>query len=131
MSDLPTTDLPTTNLPFEELPPNHFAFARMGAEGDTKHMWDVNNPVQVEAARKLFEELRGQGYMAFRVVSYEKDGKRFVKKGETMPDFDASAGRMRLVPPANAEEVPPFKGEPAESFDPSASHVMVPPMKGG
>lgn len=125
------SDLPTTDLAFEDLPADARTLSVMGVTGDTKHMWDVNNAVQVDAARKLFAELKGQGYMAFRVVTYEKNGKRFVKKGEPMPEFEADAGRMRLAPPKNAEEVAPVQGEPAETFDPKENHVMVPPMQGG
>ncbi len=107
------SDLQTTNLDFEDLPPDAHVLAVMGATGDTKHMWDVNDAVQVDAARKLFAELKGKGYMAFRLVSYEKNGKNYIKKGELMPEFESDAGRMRLSPPRNAEAVAPVEGEPA------------------
>lgn len=125
------SDLQTTNLPFEELPPNAHVLAIMGADGDTKHMWDTENAIQVDAARKLFAELKGQGYMAFHVVSYDRDGRKYAKKGAPMPEFEPDAGRMRLQPPKNAEEVPPVQGEPAEAFDPEKNHILVPPMQGG
>lgn len=125
------SDLQTTNLAFEDLPPHNHVLAVMGSNGDTKHMWDTGDPIQVDAARKLFAELKGQGYMAFRVVPYEKNGKKYVKKGDAMAEFEPDAGRMRLAPPANAEAVPPVEGEPVDAFDPKANHVMVPPMQGG
>ena len=125
------SDLQTTNLAFEDLPPNAHVLAVMGADGDTKHMWDTDNAVQVDAARKLFAELKGKGYLAFRVVTYEKKGRKFVRKDAAMPEFEPDAGRMHLQAPKNAEEVPPVEGEPVETFDPKENHVLIPPMAGG
>ncbi len=125
------SELQTTDLPFEELPPNNFVISVMGANGDTKHMWDTSNAVEVDAARKLFAEPKGKGYTAFKFVSYEKNGKKYVKKGDPMPEFESDAGRMRLQPPANAEEIPPVQGVQTDTFEANENHVMVPPMTGG
>lgn len=78
---------------FEDVPSGKHSFALMGEAGDTKHMWDKNNEVEVEAARTLYKSLTKKGYRAFRVQG--KDGDR----GEQMTDFDASAERVIMVPP--------------------------------
>jgi len=35
------------------------------SHGDFSHSWDPNNPEQVENARKLFDDLKKQGYMIY------------------------------------------------------------------
>lgn len=59
--------------------------------GDSKKIWDPNQPVEVEDAERSFTDLTSKGYRAFRVDS---DG----EKGELMTKFDASAGRVIMVP---------------------------------
>lgn len=63
----------------------------LGAEGDTKHIWDSENEDQVKAAKKLYDELTGKNYVAFQV---DKKG----EKGEKMKEFDKYAEKMILVP---------------------------------
>ena len=63
----------------------------LSTEGDTKHIWDSDNPDQVKAARRLYDELTEKNYVAFQV---KKDG----KKGEKMKKFDPDAEKMILVP---------------------------------
>lgn len=107
-------------------------FAIMGKAGDTKHSWDPTNPEEVETARALFVDLTSKGYLAFRLVSFTKDEKKMVRKGEELENFDADAGRMRFVKPKNAEEVPATEGEQIKEFDATAPQVLlVPPMTGG
>ena len=66
----------------------------MGKEGDTKAIWDKNNPDEVEAIRKQFDYLvREKKYVAFHVT--DKDG----NKGEQMRTFDPKAERIIFVPP--------------------------------
>lgn len=84
---------------FDEVPEGRHALAVMGEPGDTKHIWNKSNEVEVEAARTLFKKLTkkksegGAGYLAFHVTG--KDG----EKGEQMNEFDPNAERMILVPP--------------------------------
>ena len=68
--------------------------AKMGEEGDTKVMWDKDNPAEVEAARVQFETLtKKHRYLAFRA-----EGKKG-EKGEQIREFDPDAERIILVPP--------------------------------
>jgi hypothetical protein len=67
-------------------------FEVMGKEGDTKSIWDPNNPDEVEAARKQFDFLVGEKrYAAFAV---DKDG----NKGAQIRTFDPKASRIIFVP---------------------------------
>lgn len=67
--------------------------AVLGKEGDTKTIWDSDNPDEVEVARKTFNDLVGKKkYLAFAV---KKDG----DKGERISEFDPKLGKMILVPP--------------------------------
>ena len=68
------------------------AIAIMGSAGDTKKIWDKNNPDEVEDAKESFKRLRKKGYLAFHV---NKKG----DKGEQMTEFDPDAERMIMVPP--------------------------------
>lgn len=64
----------------------------MDATGDTKTVFDPNNPDEVEAARETFKALKKKGYLAYRV---EKSG----DKGEALTEFDPQAGKIILCPP--------------------------------
>ena len=64
----------------------------MDRTGDTRTIFDPNNPVEVEAARETFKTLKKKGYIAYSV---KKDG----DKGEVMDEFDATAGKSILAPP--------------------------------
>lgn len=74
------------------LPEAYIEIATMDGTGDTKRIWDKNNPDEVEDARASFDRLRAKGYLAFHVTG--KDGER----GEQMTKFDPNAERMILVP---------------------------------
>jgi len=65
----------------------------MGAEGDVRQAWDPDNKDEVAAAKKVYDDLKGKGHLAFRVT--DKKG----KKGEQMTTFDPKAGRIILAPP--------------------------------
>lgn len=63
----------------------------LGHEGDTKVMWDGDNDDEVTSARRTFDELRGQGFTAYRVDD----------KGDTsavITEFDPEAERIILRP---------------------------------
>lgn len=66
--------------------------AVMGKEGDTKTVWNKDNPDEVEAARAQFNTLKTKGYLAFKV---KDDG----DKGEMIKEFDPSAQKIILSPP--------------------------------
>lgn len=63
----------------------------LGAKGDTKIIWDSDNDDEVENAEQTFDDLIGKGFAAFKVR-----GKG--DKGEQVKKFDASAGKLILVP---------------------------------
>jgi len=64
----------------------------MGRQGDTKMSWDPYKPEEVEAARRTFEDLRKQHYLAFRVRGSGD-------KGEQISAFDRFAEKLILAPP--------------------------------
>lgn len=65
----------------------------LGAKGDTKISWDKDNEVEVENARRTFDELMGkERFAAFKMKG--RDG-----KGEQITEFDPDAERLILVPP--------------------------------
>ena len=71
---------------------NQIGFTVMGREGDTKHIFNKNNPVEVEAARTLFNKLRGSGYLAYKVTV--ADGSR----GVELKEFDPNEEKMIFSP---------------------------------
>lgn len=66
--------------------------AVMDETGDTKTMWDKNNPDEVKQAEKTFNKLKKKNYIAYNVT---KTG----KKGEIMHTFDPKAEKVIMVPP--------------------------------
>jgi len=64
----------------------------MDGTGDTKLIWEEDNEVEVDAARELFNKLRGKGYNAYAV---KENG----KKGELINKFEPAAEKIILAPP--------------------------------
>lgn len=60
--------------------------------GDTKIMWDTNNPSEVEVAKAAFEAHAKKGGLAYKAEGKEGD------KGEKVKKFDSTLGRLILVP---------------------------------
>lgn len=87
-------DLTTMQGDFSAVPKGFGALAVMGLDGDTKHIWDKSKPIEVEAARALFNTLvKDKKYIAFRV---ELDG----TKGEgPIKEFDPNEERYIFSPP--------------------------------
>ena len=75
-----------------ELKPGQSVMAIINETGDTKVIWDRENEVETDAARKQFDLFRSKGYMAYKVEG--KDG----RKGEVITKFDASAERIIFAP---------------------------------
>jgi len=89
--------LQMTHVDFDEVPEGVSAIGVMGAEGDTKHLWNPKKPAEVEEARKLYGILTEKKYRAFRL---RKDGR---KKGkmtdfDLMTEFDPDARGILFVP---------------------------------
>lgn len=66
--------------------------ATMGRTGDTKLIWDPSKKDEVDAAKRMFDDLRKKSYLAFLVA---KKG----DKGEQIREFDPKAERIILAPP--------------------------------
>ena len=65
----------------------------MGGKGDTKIIWDRDNPEEVENARRTFDDLKEKGYLAYKVDDDD------ASKGEVIRRFNAKAEKMILAPP--------------------------------
>jgi hypothetical protein len=63
-------------------------------KGDTRHVWNAQNTVEVEGARELFDRLKAEGYTAFNI-----DAVSGVQAGQ-MESFDPQAQKMVLIPRA-------------------------------
>lgn len=91
-----TLDRPVDSLPlFDEATydeARHGVFHEQDRSGDTRHMWDKGNDVEVKAARKLFDELKKKGHLIYAAVG--KEG----TKGELMREFDPTAERIIATP---------------------------------
>jgi len=66
--------------------------AVQGVEGDTKIIWDPENPDEVKNARRTFDDLRGKGFNAYSV-------KRTGEQGEILRTFDPKAEKIIMAPP--------------------------------
>ncbi len=76
-----------------KLGPNQGSMAVLGANGHTKIVWDRTDDVDVEGARDMFNVIKAEGYMAYKLEG--KDG----RKGEVITDFDPKAERIVMAPP--------------------------------
>lgn len=65
----------------------------MGSVGDTKIIFDRNNPIEVDNARTMFNNLVGKGYLAFKVSGKNGD------PADQIREFDPSVDRYILTPP--------------------------------
>jgi len=63
----------------------------MGTDGDTKLIWDSDNCVETENARKTYDELTKKGFKAFGV---KKSG----EQGQMINKFDPDMEKIILVP---------------------------------
>jgi len=61
----------------------------LDSSGDSRIQWNQSNPEEVAKAQLRFDELRKQGYLAYKV---NKKG----DKGEVIDVFDPSAERILL-----------------------------------
>lgn len=75
------------------LEPGQSLIAILDDTGDTKIIWDRNNPTEAAIASEAFRTAKAKGFMAYRVTG--KDG----AKGEVLAEFDSTAERIILTPP--------------------------------
>ena len=64
----------------------------MGANGDSKHYWNKDNPDEVKIAGKVFKRYMKLSYQAYRM---NPRGDR----GEPIQEFDPAATCVLFVPP--------------------------------
>lgn len=60
--------------------------------GDAKLTWDRDNNIEVEAARAMWDKLKAQGFLGYRV-------KADASKGEVINKFDPTAEKLIMAPP--------------------------------
>lgn len=75
-----------------EVTPEVGELSYLSAEGDTIVKWNRANLAEVEAARTMFNTLRGKSYAAFKMRSDDT-------KGSQIDVFDPGAERILMVPP--------------------------------
>jgi hypothetical protein len=61
-------------------------------EGDLRVQWKKGSAKDVEAARKMFDELKSKGWIAFSVRATGR-------KGKMMTEFDEDAEKVIMMPP--------------------------------
>lgn len=76
-----------------EVPEGHGLLSTLDRTGDTRVMWDSRNKSEVRTAKRTFDDLRKDGYLAYRAVG--KDG----AQGEQIREFDPKAERIIMVKP--------------------------------
>ena len=67
-------------------------FEVMDRTGETKLIWDAENPDDIENARRTFKDLTKKGYWCHKVTG--KNG----ETGERVTEFDPSAERYVFAP---------------------------------
>jgi hypothetical protein len=75
-----------------DLPPHTGTMAVMNGKGDSKFIWDAGNPVEVDAARKLFKGFKDKGMAAFTVIGDD------YSKGTIVREFDPAMGALIFAP---------------------------------
>jgi metallophosphoesterase superfamily enzyme len=63
----------------------------LDSTGDTKHIWDRNNPVEIEEARSLFDRMKARGMQAWSVT-------RKGDKDRKISEFDPQAEKIIFAP---------------------------------
>lgn len=78
---------------FTEVPPGLGSMAVMGVDGDTKYIWDKDQPAEVEAARATFEKLVNENrYTAYKVNANGDQGEGPIR------EFDPEEERYIFAP---------------------------------
>lgn len=65
----------------------------MDHSGDTKITWDPDKKIEVDAARKMFEDMKAKGYYGYSVR--DKDS----LKGEVIHKFNPDLEKIIMAPP--------------------------------
>lgn len=64
----------------------------MNHTGDLKLVWNSQNTGEVEEARKMFNDMKAKGYLAYKVQGGGD-------KGEVITAFEPDAGKIIMAPP--------------------------------
>lgn len=65
----------------------------MNRTGDTRLMWNPNVHDEVAAAKKMFDDLKAKGYLAYSVEGEKGD------KGSVINKFDPKISKIIMSPP--------------------------------
>lgn len=65
--------------------------SKMDGSGDSKFMWSADNQDEIDAAEKMFTELKAKGYLAYKV---DANG----DKAEVIHQFDETAEKIIMSP---------------------------------
>lgn len=66
---------------------------RLDRTGDTVTEWHRADDFEVAAAKSVFDSLRGEGFMAYRIDGGDEGG------GAVIKDFDPDAEQIIMAPP--------------------------------
>lgn len=75
----------------DDVPEGAHVLAVLDASGDTRIIWNPDNPDEVANAKRTFDDLKKKGYVAYAV---KRDG----EKGEVVKGFDPEAEKLILAP---------------------------------
>jgi hypothetical protein len=73
------------------VPDNHGVMVVLDGTGDTKHIWDRNNPGEVATMRELYDSQVAKGMQAYSV---DRKG----NKQERIREFDPNAEKIIFAP---------------------------------
>lgn len=113
-----------TETTFADVPKGMSAIAVMSEAGDTKYIWDPNNPEEVELAKEHFERMREKGFLVFKLTPF------FHRKGKEVKRFHPQGKGYLFVPP---EPDSGTDGEAVKEIDAEeeAQYIATPPIAGG
>jgi hypothetical protein len=75
----------------DEVPEGWKVLAIMDRSGDSKHIWNPNDPEEVKTMRELFNSEKKKGRTAYTV-------NRQGEKGEIVKDFDPAIDKIIFAP---------------------------------
>jgi hypothetical protein len=75
-----------------DVPEGRHVIAVLDQSGDTRLVWDPENRDDVKTAKKMFDDLKAKGYVAYAVEQKEARGKVVTK-------FDPAAQKLIMTPP--------------------------------
>lgn len=80
-----------TEAQVDDVPEGKHVIAILDKTGDTKIIWDPTNEVEVENARRTFDDMKAKGFTAYSV-------NRRGDKDAVVREFDPDAQKLILTP---------------------------------